>query len=97
MAAPPPRSRRAYCVPASGNPATWTRNWPPLQPLVRQLTIHGRAHLYVLALATDYDGTLASQGVVDAATLAALERFKATEAQKNAESERNGKVSFSDH
>jgi len=34
--------------------------------------------LYVLALATDYDGTLASQGVVDAATLKALERFKAT-------------------
>ncbi len=34
--------------------------------------------MYVLALATDYDGTLASQGVVDAATLAALERFKAT-------------------
>jgi len=34
--------------------------------------------LYVRALATDYDGTLASQGVVDAATLAALERFKAT-------------------
>jgi hydroxymethylpyrimidine pyrophosphatase-like HAD family hydrolase len=34
--------------------------------------------LYVLALATDYDGTLASQGMVDAATLAALERFKAT-------------------
>jgi hypothetical protein len=26
------------------------RNWPPPQPLVRQLTIHGRAHLYVLAL-----------------------------------------------
>jgi hydroxymethylpyrimidine pyrophosphatase-like HAD family hydrolase len=34
--------------------------------------------LYVLALATDYDGTLAHQGAVDAATLAALERFKAT-------------------
>jgi hydroxymethylpyrimidine pyrophosphatase-like HAD family hydrolase len=34
--------------------------------------------LYVLALATDYDGTLASHGVVDAATLEALERFKAT-------------------
>jgi hydroxymethylpyrimidine pyrophosphatase-like HAD family hydrolase len=34
--------------------------------------------LFVLALATDYDGTLASQGVVDAATLTALKRFKAT-------------------
>jgi HAD superfamily hydrolase (TIGR01484 family) len=32
--------------------------------------------LPIRALATDYDGTLASQGVVDTATLAALERFK---------------------
>jgi len=34
--------------------------------------------LYFLALATDYDGTLAQHGVVDAATVEALERFKAT-------------------
>jgi haloacid dehalogenase-like hydrolase len=34
--------------------------------------------LYFLALATDYDGTLARDGGVDAATLEALERFKAT-------------------
>lgn len=31
-----------------------------------------------LALATDYDGTLASQGVVDARTISALERLRAT-------------------
>ena len=32
----------------------------------------------IRALATDYDGTLASHGVVDASTLAALERLKAS-------------------
>jgi len=30
------------------------------------------------ALAADYDGTLATEGVVDDATLSALERFAAT-------------------
>ena len=34
--------------------------------------------LYILALATDYDGTLAHHGAVDATTVAALQRFKAT-------------------
>jgi HAD superfamily hydrolase (TIGR01484 family) len=34
--------------------------------------------LTIRALATDYDGTLASHGVVDASTLAALERLKAS-------------------
>ena len=34
--------------------------------------------MYFLALAADYDGTLAHDGVVEATTLAALERFKAT-------------------
>ena len=34
--------------------------------------------MYLLALATDYDGTIAHHGVVDAPTLAALERFKGT-------------------
>lgn len=34
--------------------------------------------MYLLALAADYDGTLAHDGVVDATTLQALERFKAT-------------------
>jgi HAD superfamily hydrolase (TIGR01484 family) len=34
--------------------------------------------VYFLALATDYDGTIAHDGVVDAATLAALERLKAS-------------------
>lgn len=34
--------------------------------------------MYYLALATDYDGTLAHHGTVDAATLAALERLKGT-------------------
>ena len=32
--------------------------------------------MYLLALATDYDGTIAHHGVVDAPTLAALKRFK---------------------
>jgi hydroxymethylpyrimidine pyrophosphatase-like HAD family hydrolase len=32
--------------------------------------------MYFLALATDYDGTLAQDGVVDAETMAALRRFK---------------------
>ncbi len=31
-----------------------------------------------LALATDYDGTIATEGAVDSATIAALERWKAT-------------------
>ncbi len=34
--------------------------------------------MYFLALATDYDGTIAHHGVVDAATCEALERFKRT-------------------
>jgi len=34
--------------------------------------------LYFLALATDYDGTIAHDGVVDEGTTAALQRFKAT-------------------
>jgi hydroxymethylpyrimidine pyrophosphatase-like HAD family hydrolase len=34
--------------------------------------------LYFLALATDYDGTLAQHGTVEAVTLDALERFKST-------------------
>ena len=34
--------------------------------------------MYFLALATDYDGTIAHHGAVDAPTLAALERFKKT-------------------
>jgi hydroxymethylpyrimidine pyrophosphatase-like HAD family hydrolase len=34
--------------------------------------------MYFLALATDYDGTIAHHGTVDAPTLAALERFKKT-------------------
>ena len=34
--------------------------------------------MYFLALAADYDGTLAHDGVVETATLQALERFKAT-------------------
>jgi hydroxymethylpyrimidine pyrophosphatase-like HAD family hydrolase len=34
--------------------------------------------MYFLALATDYDGTIAHHGVVDEPTLAALERFKKT-------------------
>lgn len=34
--------------------------------------------MYFLALATDYDGTIAHHGLVDAATLAALERFRKT-------------------
>jgi HAD superfamily hydrolase (TIGR01484 family) len=34
--------------------------------------------VYFLALATDYDGTLAHNGVVEASTLTALERFKDT-------------------
>ncbi|TPJ43176.1 HAD-IIB family hydrolase, partial [Mesorhizobium sp. B2-6-5] len=32
--------------------------------------------MYFIALATDYDGTLAHDGVVSKKTLAALERFK---------------------
>ena len=35
-------------------------------------------HLYFLALATDYDGTIAHHGAVDAPTLDALERLKQT-------------------
>ena len=34
--------------------------------------------LYFLALATDYDGTLAHHGLVDVSTVEALKRFKAT-------------------
>ena len=34
--------------------------------------------MYVVALATDYDGTLAEDGVVSPATVAALERFRKT-------------------
>ncbi|MBV9219876.1 MAG: HAD-IIB family hydrolase [Methylobacteriaceae bacterium] len=34
--------------------------------------------MYFLALATDYDGTLARRGAVDAATVQALEKFKET-------------------
>jgi HAD superfamily hydrolase (TIGR01484 family) len=34
--------------------------------------------MYFLALATDYDGTIASDGVVDAETIAALRSFKKT-------------------
>jgi HAD superfamily hydrolase (TIGR01484 family) len=34
--------------------------------------------LYFMALATDYDGTLAHDGLVDAPTIAALKDFKAT-------------------
>ena len=34
--------------------------------------------MYFLALATDYDGTIAHHGMVDAPTLAALEKFKKT-------------------
>jgi len=34
--------------------------------------------MYFLALATDYDGTLAHDGIVSQKTLAALERFKKT-------------------
>src|SRR5437773_5315391 len=34
--------------------------------------------MYFLALATDYDGTIAHHGAVDAPTLAALERFRRT-------------------
>ena len=34
--------------------------------------------MYFLALATDYDGTLAHDGRVDSPIIAALERFKAT-------------------
>jgi HAD superfamily hydrolase (TIGR01484 family) len=34
--------------------------------------------LYFLALATDYDGTLAQHGAVEAVTLDALARFKST-------------------
>jgi hydroxymethylpyrimidine pyrophosphatase-like HAD family hydrolase len=34
--------------------------------------------VYFLALATDYDGTIAHHGLVDAATLEAMEAFKAT-------------------
>src|SRR5207247_2732948 len=35
-------------------------------------------NLYFLALATDYDGTIAHHGVVDAGTCEALKRFKET-------------------
>ncbi len=34
--------------------------------------------MYFLALATDYDGTIAAEGVVDSATLSALAAFKKT-------------------
>ena len=34
--------------------------------------------MYFIALATDYDGTLAHDGTVTTKTLAALERFKKT-------------------
>lgn len=34
--------------------------------------------MYLIAFATDYDGTLAHNGVVDAPTIAALERLKAS-------------------
>jgi len=34
--------------------------------------------LYLHALATDFDGTLAPDAVVDAVTVEALERFKST-------------------
>jgi hydroxymethylpyrimidine pyrophosphatase-like HAD family hydrolase len=34
--------------------------------------------MYFIALATDYDGTLASHGRVDEQTIAALERLKAS-------------------
>ena len=34
--------------------------------------------MYFLALATNYDGTLASQGIVDRATPRALEEFRST-------------------
>ncbi|WP_292722663.1 HAD-IIB family hydrolase, partial [Mesorhizobium sp.] len=34
--------------------------------------------MYALALATDYDGTLAENGIVSDATRAALERLKET-------------------
>lgn len=34
--------------------------------------------MYFLALATDYDGTIAHHGIVDSATLEAMEAFKAT-------------------
>jgi hypothetical protein len=36
------------------------------------------ATVYFLALAADYDGTIAHDGTVDDATVAALERFKET-------------------
>src|SRR5258705_11592479 len=38
----------------------------------------GQPAVYFLALATDYDGTIAHHGVVDAPTIEALERFKQT-------------------
>ena len=34
--------------------------------------------MYLIAVATDYDGTLAHHGKVDAPTIAALERLKAS-------------------
>ena len=43
-----------------------------------RLGTHREHDLYFLALATDYDGTIAHHGVVDANTCEALQRFKAT-------------------
>jgi hypothetical protein len=43
-----------------------------------RLRVPSEHDLYFLALATDYDGTIAHHGVVDARTSEALQRFKAT-------------------
>src|SRR5438067_2768629 len=56
--------------------------WPPavIPARPRRISIAFRwsTRLYFLALATDYDGTIAEDGIVDAVTLAALDSFKKT-------------------
>src|SRR5262249_14247525 len=59
---PEERSRHGLCVPGRiGRPGNFNGQDPSMR---------------YLALATDYDGTLAHDGQVDEATLEALERFR---------------------
>ena len=50
---------------------------PAAEQLVKHLATPRREHFDFRALATDYDGTIASRGSVDDRTLAALERLRA--------------------
>src|SRR5690606_19152673 len=69
-----PRPSRTECPRRRGVRAL--RNCPAALTLLFPLRTAPGEAVYFLALATDYDGTLAHDGVVDAETVAALRRLK---------------------